>query len=85
MVLPESFVRFQKTKAEAFGLEFCIPTFMLLDLSLPQSRSDAIRYVSDTFTVTTPFAEKRLERIERRMINNHLLDQASAAIEAKGF
>jgi Zn-dependent peptidase ImmA (M78 family) len=83
LVLKDSFVIFQETKAENFSYEFCVPSFMLLNLPLPQQRSEAIKYVSDIFNVTLDFANKRLAQIERRLMNSQLGLQYSAAIEVE--
>jgi Zn-dependent peptidase ImmA (M78 family) len=83
LVLKDSFVRFQETKAENFSYEFCVPSFMLLNLSLPQQRSEAVQFVSETFNVTLDFADKRLAQIERRLMNSQLGVQYAAAVEAE--
>lgn len=45
---------------------FCVPTFMLLQMELPQWRSQALATIATVFRVTKDFAEKRLEMFERR-------------------
>ncbi|WP_068722687.1 ImmA/IrrE family metallo-endopeptidase [Tepidibacillus decaturensis] len=81
MLLPESFVQFQEVKADNFALEFCIPTFMLLNFSLPQSKLAAIKYISDTFNVTLEFAKKKLAKIERNLLQSKLDEQFQSMIE----
>jgi Zn-dependent peptidase ImmA (M78 family) len=81
--MPMDFLMFQETKAESFMYEFCVPTFMLINCSLPQQRGEAVQFVSETFNVTKSFADKRLSQIERRMFNNHLNNQFAAAVEAE--
>jgi Zn-dependent peptidase ImmA (M78 family) len=83
LVLKESFIRFQETKAENFAYEFCVPSFMLLSISLPQQRNEAIQHVSETFNVTLDFADRRLVQIERRLMNSELDLQYAAAVEAE--
>jgi Zn-dependent peptidase ImmA (M78 family) len=81
--LPTDMIRFQETKAENFAYEFCVPSFMLLSISLPQQRNEAIQYVSETFNVTLDFADRRLVQIERRLMNSQLGLQYAAAVEAE--
>jgi Zn-dependent peptidase ImmA (M78 family) len=81
--MPMEFLMFQETKADNFALDFCVPSFMLISLSLPQQRSEAVKYVSDIFNVTLDFANKRLAHIERRFMNAQLGLQYAAAVEAE--
>jgi Zn-dependent peptidase ImmA (M78 family) len=81
--LPTDMIRFQETKAENFAYEFCVPSFMLLSISLPQQRNEAIQHVSETFNVTLDFADRRLVQIERRLMNSQLGLQYAAAVEAE--
>src|SRR4051812_7759399 len=37
ITMPDSFSEFQETKANNFALQFCIPTFMILDSGLPMT------------------------------------------------
>lgn len=50
-----------RIKAEAFALNFCVPSFMLTRLELPKKSSDAINMVAKTFGVPYLFAAKRIE------------------------
>lgn len=50
-----------RLKAEAFALNFCVPSFMLTRLELPKKSSDAINMVAKTFGVPYLFAAKRIE------------------------
>lgn len=68
--MPDEFINFQEDKADNFALQFCIPTFMLERLELPQYRSKAIEYISDTFNVTYEFATKRIERHELQRLGS---------------
>jgi Zn-dependent peptidase ImmA (M78 family) len=77
------FLKFQETKAESFMYEFCVPSFMLIKCSFPQQRGEAVQFVSDTFSVTISFADKRLAQIERRMFNSLMNNQFAAAVEAE--
>lgn len=57
----ELFREYQEFKAENFAMHFCIPTFMLLNMELPQYISEAVEFVADEFGVTNELALKRLE------------------------
>lgn len=57
----ELYREYQEFKAENFAMHFCIPTFMLLNMELPQYISEAIEFVADEFGVTNELALKRLE------------------------
>ncbi|WP_025027764.1 ImmA/IrrE family metallo-endopeptidase [Caldalkalibacillus mannanilyticus] len=81
--MPESILYFQETKADHFMYEFCVPSFMLIDCSLPDQRTAALQYVAETFNVTKKFAELRLKQIEKRMFASQLNYQFTTAIEAE--
>lgn len=71
MNMPEDFLQLQEFQARFFALHFCIPTFMLLNLRLPNVRGQAIDFIAETFKVTRMFAKKRLEVFENK-INSSL-------------
>jgi len=81
MMLTESFIQFQEMRADNFALEFCIPTFMLLNLSLPQSKLETIKYISEAFNVTLELAKKKLAKIERNVFQSKLDDQFQSMVE----
>ncbi|KXZ13404.1 phage portal protein [Bacillus nakamurai] len=60
------FRELQEFQANQFMYHFCVPTFMLLNMELPQWRSHAVTLIAAAFRVTKSFAEKRLELFERR-------------------
>ncbi|MGM0948884.1 MAG: ImmA/IrrE family metallo-endopeptidase [Bacillota bacterium] len=60
------FRELQEFQANQFMYHFCVPTFMLLQMELPQWRSQALATIAAVFRVTKEFAEKRLEMFERR-------------------
>lgn len=82
LLLPESFVRMQESRADNFALDFCIPTFMLLNMPLTGTRPELIETVAETFNVTPQFAEKRLKKHEIRLSSNSFFNEFKAAIEA---
>lgn len=69
------FRELQEYQANNFMYHFCVPTFMLLEMEFPSYRNEAIKLVSDTFHVTLPFAQKRLELFENRVTGLRFLEQ----------
>jgi Zn-dependent peptidase ImmA (M78 family) len=66
--MPDSLSRFQEVKANNFALQFCVPTFMLLNLVLPPTWNEAVFFIMDTFNVTEDFAQKKLMHFERQIL-----------------
>jgi Zn-dependent peptidase ImmA (M78 family) len=66
--MTDSFAEFQETKANNFALQFCIPTFMILESGLPPTRNEAILFLMETFNVTENFASKKLIHFERQVV-----------------
>lgn len=66
--MSDSFSEFQEVKANNFALQFCVPTFMILDSGLPFTWGEATLFVMDTFNVTDTFARKRLEHFNKQVI-----------------
>lgn len=66
--LSDTFVQYQETKADSFAYEFCVPSFMLQKMKLPELKHVAARYVSEHFCVTDEFAFEKLTRFENRMV-----------------
>ncbi|MFS0654443.1 ImmA/IrrE family metallo-endopeptidase [Bacillus sp. 179-C3.3 HS] len=62
------FRELQEFQAKQFMYHFCVPTFMLLQMTLPNLRQHAIQHIAQTFHVTFDFAEKRLAMFEQRKI-----------------
>ncbi|MFC5591714.1 ImmA/IrrE family metallo-endopeptidase [Sporosarcina soli] len=56
------FREFQEWQAESFAFHFCVPTFMLDLLELPQLRCEAVELIARLFNVETTFADVRLEK-----------------------
>lgn len=61
------FIKYQETQAEQFAQNFCIPSFMLSELGLPKTQSEAITLICDTINVTPSFASERLENHLRKL------------------
>jgi Zn-dependent peptidase ImmA (M78 family) len=68
--LPPAFSTLQEWQANSFALYFCIPTFMLEKLELPDYKPAAITEIAHTFGVEYDFAEERFERwlIQRAVV-----------------
>lgn len=60
-------IHWQEVKAENFALQFCVPTFMLQYLYIPQLKQEATLYISERFNVTCQFAEQRLNHFENQI------------------
>lgn len=80
--MPSEYITFQEEKADNFALQFCIPTFMLEKLELPQYRTEAIGFISETFNVTFKFAQRRLEKHEQQLLGSQYTVQIRSRYEA---
>ena len=58
----ELFRDYQEWQAIQFAYHFCIPTFMLNELDLPQLRCEAVWLIANTFNVELNFAAERLDK-----------------------
>lgn len=63
----ELFRELQEWQADNFMYHFCVPTFMLRDLVLPDTIPEAVQLISHTFQVEVAFAETRLDRYLRKL------------------
>ena len=75
LLLPPAFVQFQETKAANFGYQFCVPTFMLLELRLPEHEREAAAYVAELFGVRPQFARERLRRFQQQRMSSQWREQ----------
>lgn len=66
--MSDVFADYQETKANNFALQFCIPTFMILESGLPSTWNEAILFLMETFNVTENFARKKLIHFERQVV-----------------
>ena len=57
-----TFREYQEWQAEQFASHFCVPTFMLNQIKLPQLRSEAVGLNLNTFNVHPMFANERLDK-----------------------
>ena len=64
--LPPLFVDMQEYKANNFMLHFCVPTFMLRNLKIPQL--SPVSFISDAFNVPYWVASERLSHYKRQLM-----------------
>ncbi|QTD40640.1 ImmA/IrrE family metallo-endopeptidase [Sporosarcina sp. Te-1] len=67
-----AFRELQEWQADNFMYHFCIPTFMLTEVLLPQDQYDAVCLIADTFNVEYGFAEERLKRYQAKLLSGGL-------------
>lgn len=67
-LLPKGLVQLQENEANAFQLYAAIPTYMLEEFNDIQSRSAYIKFVAEEFKYTPAFVQRRVEQIERRIL-----------------
>ncbi|MBC6971941.1 ImmA/IrrE family metallo-endopeptidase [Bacillus sp. Xin] len=72
LYIPKLFLDYQGAKANNFKLHFCIPTFMLRTLTLPETRKESIYLIAKTFNVSFHTAEQRLLHYENQLLASHL-------------
>lgn len=66
--MPKLFKDAQEAEAEAFALYAAIPFYILRQLDLPNHRREAIDYIARVFKVPLKFAGKRVDQIQRRIL-----------------
>ncbi|MEK5069574.1 ImmA/IrrE family metallo-endopeptidase [Sporosarcina sp. FSL K6-1508] len=66
----EPFRAYQEWQAEHFAYHFCVPTFLLNQMSLPQLRCEAVGVIINTFNVEPDFATERLEKWLQSKVGN---------------
>lgn len=72
LFLTNQFIQYQEIKADLFSYEFCIPTFMLRKMEIPNHVQRAASYIAEQFCVTNEFAYKRLNRLKQNMIKSNI-------------
>lgn len=77
--MPKMFLDYQEAKAKNFMLHFCIPTFMLKKLNLPDTRLEAVCLIAETFNVSFQIANERLLRYENQLLSSYLQNSLSAS------
>ncbi|ARJ21865.1 hypothetical protein B7492_11725 [Bacillus mycoides] len=71
LLMPKMFLDYQEAKAKNFELHFCIPTFMLRNLSPSYLTT---YFIAEIFNVSLHFAEKRLLLFENQLLASKLQD-----------
>ncbi|PAE17249.1 hypothetical protein CHH91_04375 [Virgibacillus sp. 7505] len=67
VLMPDSFKELQETQANIFAYHFCVPTFMLRKMLLPDQCHYAALIISDKFNVSYQFAAERYEMYMRKI------------------
>ncbi|MTD30196.1 ImmA/IrrE family metallo-endopeptidase [Planomicrobium sp. YIM 101495] len=62
------FVDLQEWQADNFMYHFCIPSFMLRRMNLPDNERDAVWLLQEVYGVTAEFAQKRLQQYMQNLI-----------------
>jgi Zn-dependent peptidase ImmA (M78 family) len=67
-----SFMRLQESQSDNFMYQFCVPTFMLLNYKIANflDVKAGIPFIVENFNVTEEFAEERLKRFKRQMLQS---------------
>lgn len=66
--MPTTYTQMQEVEANNFVLYAAIPYFMVKELKLPDIQNEAIDFLAETFSVTHSLAHRRLEQIQRRLL-----------------
>lgn len=56
------FIELQEWQANNFMYHFCVPTFMIENMDLPDDRKQAARIIYNSFNVSLAFAERRIDK-----------------------
>ncbi|WP_226639262.1 ImmA/IrrE family metallo-endopeptidase [Priestia flexa] len=70
MIINDLFLELQESQAKHFVYHFCVPTFMLRNLTFCKSRKETVYLIASTFKVSYELAEKRLDLFENK-VNYH--------------
>jgi Zn-dependent peptidase ImmA (M78 family) len=70
--LLHSFRKLQESQSDNFMYQFCVPTFMLLNFKISNflDVKPGISFVTEKFNVTEEFAEERLRRFKRQLLQS---------------
>lgn len=75
-IMPSSFLEAQEEEADRFAMYASVPFSILSRLPVPDRRSEAIAYIADEFRIPPDIAEKRLEQIQRKVLQGTLIAAA---------
>lgn len=65
--MPIDIILYQECKANNFMYQFCVPTFMLEKIKMPDWKGEAVQVIAETFNVEIEFAQIRLEQYLRNI------------------
>lgn len=68
ITLPDQFTQMQEAEAEHFVLYAAMPFSMIKRMEFPERRGTAIAILTETFGVPIELAERRLDQLQRRML-----------------
>jgi Zn-dependent peptidase ImmA (M78 family) len=70
--LLHSFRKLQESQSDNFMYQFCVPTFMLLDYKIANflDVKAGIPFIVENFNVTEEFADERLKRFKRQLLQS---------------
>ncbi|WLR50134.1 ImmA/IrrE family metallo-endopeptidase [Bacillus tianshenii] len=80
--LPSSAVTLSHTKSKQLAMHFCIPTFMLTKLNLPNHKNKAIHHIADTFNVPISLAKERYEEFEKEIAGSQFFKALNQKVQA---
>ncbi|MFS0655666.1 ImmA/IrrE family metallo-endopeptidase [Bacillus sp. 179-C3.3 HS] len=60
-IMPDTWNEYNERQARYFAYHFCVPSFMLNHLRLPNDQDRASEIIADAFKVTCEFAKHRLK------------------------
>jgi len=79
-VMPEHYTQSEEDEADRFILYAAMPYSLISRTALPESRNDAIHYLTTQFAVPRELAMQRIDQIQRRIFQGQLL----AVMESQG-
>ncbi|MFD1266290.1 ImmA/IrrE family metallo-endopeptidase [Paenibacillus motobuensis] len=77
--MPLLFKSAQETEAEQFVLYAAMPFYMMTRLNIPDQHCEAIPFIAEQFQVTLELAERRLDQVQRRVLQGTLIAAAREA------
>lgn len=75
----------QEAEANVFTLYASMPFFMIAKMKLPERQTEAIEYLSEEFSVPFELALKRVEQINRRILQGQLESVIKEALQNNKF
>ncbi|NJP37888.1 ImmA/IrrE family metallo-endopeptidase [Alkalicoccus luteus] len=82
-VMADQFRQLQEAQANNFMYHLCIPTHLLSDFELAETKDATIRKLAKEFGVTVPFARKRWDMWEQRCFEHELMERDYETFKAQ--